>query len=490
LTVPATTAATTPKPKVRAMQYERRGSVLAIAPKAFFETFFMFEEPERENTEAGGACIVDIREPLEQYEHPYYDSFADILRRVDAACESPATAVILRFDSPGGEAAGCFEAAREVRAKCDAAGKELHAFIDGDCCSAAYAFASVCQSITVGETSLTGSIGVIIARDDYSAANVARGHRVAFIASGARKADGHPDNPITDAELASMQVIVDEMAGCFFEHVRQTRGLATQTIAQLEAKILPGNAAVAAGLADEVGSLSTVLAKVASGTKGQPMANAYEKAITALQEAAKGEDANAAAAKRMLAASESGGGNDENTPPPDPEEKPAKKDGDDDGPGAAGDPPSTDDDKKKDSPAAVAAMRAALAAQRDATAARMELKAMREDAERATLIASRPGMAPEMVALLKEAPIALVREHIGKMPEQPINPTLAEKPRQGATAGAHGLGLPPDEKRKLDIKMGLVPRTPGDESTETKLVLGGRSARLQAAADAAPAKTN
>jgi ClpP class serine protease len=479
------TAAVPPAPAARApkleRKYERRGTPLCIDPRAFFEPFFIVDEPTREVATVGDVAIIDIRDALEQHAHHYWDSYEDILARVRTACASPARALLFRFDSPGGEAAGCFEAAREARAICDAAGKELHAFAEGDCCSAAYAFASVCQTITVGETSLTGSIGVVLSRDDYSAMNAANGIRVAFIASGARKADGHPDNPLTDAELASMQLLINELASVFFAHVYSTRGLALQTIAQFEARIFTAQSAVAAGLADEVGSLSTVLARLASGSKGnEAMPNPYEKARSALEEAAKGEDANANAAKAALAAMDAASGG---TVPADGDE-PAKDPADDGTPkpkepGAADDaPPAKDPADDDDKKAAATAYRAAIAAQKDAAAARAEIKVMREDAERAKLVASRPGLAPEMLAILQKAPIELVRETIKDLPETPINPQLARAPLAGA-AGGHGTS-DTDAKRKLDERMGLVPRNPRGESTDTKLVLGGR--RVQAGA--------
>lgn len=462
-----TTAARAPKLE---RKYERRGSPLCIDPRAFFEPFFISDEPKREVVTMGNVAVVDIRDALEQHAHPYWDSYEDILARIAAACATPAHAVLLRFDSPGGEAAGCFEAAREARRMCDAAGKELHAFVEGDCCSAAYAFASGCQTITVGDTSLSGSIGVVLSRDDYSAMNAANGVRVAFIASGARKADGHPDNPLTDAELGSMQLLINELADVFFAHVYSTRGLAVQTIAQFEARIFTAQSAVAAGLADAVGSLSTVLARLASG-KGNDdtMPNPYEKARTALEEAAKGEDANANAAKAALAAMDaaSGAAPGDDAPPAEKtdEDKPAE-------PGTAAPVAPVKDPEQEEEKAAAGAYRAAIAAQREASAARAELKAMREDTERTKLLASRPGLAPEMLALLQKAPIELVRETIKELPESPINPQLARPPLAGAGGGVSGSD--PDAKRRLDERMGIVPRNPRNESTDTKLVLGGR----------------
>jgi ClpP class serine protease len=470
----------------RSERYARSNTVLAIHPKAFFE-LFLYGEAERENTVVGDACIVDVQGPLEQHAHPWFDSYAAITERVRAACATPCRAVVLRFDSPGGEAAGCFDCSRELRAICDAAGKQLHAYVEGDCCSAAYAMAASCQTITVGETSISGSIGVLLAREDYSAMNASNGIRVAFITSGERKADGHPDNPITDAELGSLKSLVDAMADVFFQHVAATRGLAAGAIEGLQAAMLHGAAAVSAGLADAVGTLTSVLALIAGDGTGGSMSTPYEKARAALEQAAQGDDANANAAKAALAAMDAASGGTGGDQADDPDKQQPTEPTE---PKTAGDPPAPADDDKKNDPAAMAASayREAIAARQEVAKYRAEIAKRDEAEERRTLIASRPNLDPSMAALLQKAPIALVRETIKAMPAEPINPALERAPLRGDGSGAPG-GLPPEEKRRLDERMGVVARAPADQSNERRLVLGaGRRAAATAPAD--PGKQN
>jgi len=478
---------------VRGHAYERRG-LLAIDPKAFLEVFFLDDSGQPENIEQGDAVIVDVRGPLEHREHFWCDSYPAILERVRAACATAARTIVMRFDSPGGDAAGCFEAADELRAIADAAGKELHALVEGDCCSAAYALASACDSITLTQSSLVGSIGVLSCRDDVSAMNAQRGLRVALITSGARKSDGHPDQPITDAELASTQGLVDSMAGVFFELVARHRpALTVEGVAKLQAKVFHGQQAVSVGLADEVGSLATVLARVAGGTNGATdmAGSAYEKARALLQEAAEGDDANAAAAKRALAALDEGGGGDGDGDKDKPaDDKPAddKAEGDDSDKQAAAEPPS-DDDKK----AAAAAYRAAIQAQNEVAKLRAELRQRNETDERSKLIASRPGMSPEMVALLQKAPIELVRETIAKQPANP-SPELERPPTQGDTQAAGIARLAAAEKEEMDIRMGLTTAkhvntdTPYRQSFAVNPRAVTSSPRTPAAAPATPNK--
>lgn len=468
---------------VRGHAYERRG-LLAIDPKAFWEVFFADDASGRENVEQGDCVIVDVRGPLEQHAHPWCDSYESILARVRAACGGSARAVVLRFDSPGGDAAGCFEAADELRELVAAAGKQLHAYVDGDCCSAAYALACAAQSITISQSALVGSIGVLSCRDDVSARNAANGLRVALIASGARKTDGHPDQPISDAELANTQQLVDSMASVFFDLVARSRPVLTvDAVARLEAKVFHGMQAVGVGLADAVGSLTTVLARVAGVATGDTKmaGSAYEKARALLQEAAEGDDANASAAKRALAALEPGEGDKKKEGEPDGDESAEGEPADPAAEGsepdkqAEGEPPASDD-KKAAKAAASSAYRAALKAQNEVTQLRAELRQRDERDERQKLIASRPGLAPEMVALLEKAPIELVRETIAAQPAGGARSnTLARAAVRGEDQGDERASrLPPAEKAALDTRMGLVTEKPGVEDSTFKLTLGVR----------------
>ena len=476
-----------------AQKFEGRGP-LAINPTALNETFIVDTAP-RENVEVDGCCIVDIRGPLQAHKHPMFDSYEAIYERVQAACKTGARAVILRFDSPGGDVTQCFDTALAVRACTDAAGKQLHAYAVGECASAAYAFASQCQSITISLSSIVGSVGILSTREDISVANAVRGIRVALVMSGARKGDGHPESPISEAELESAQAIVDSLASTFFDLVSQGRGVSPENIAALQARTFHGDAAVQAGLADAVGPLTTVLAMVASGGTGMAItakkpSMSYGELRDALAAAAEGDDPNAAACKAALAAmSPSEGEPDGDEPAKDPEKK-------DDAPppAAASASAPTDDEKKREEEAAAASALAASAAEGTSAAAAYkmamaaEAKATKlqallaqrdEEAERARLIDSRSDLSEDMQSLLRKAPIALVREHVASLPE--IKPTAgtiknplvarAGKAAQGKD-GAATSQLPPAEKAALDARMGLNQGEPGVVSTDYKLSLG------------------
>lgn len=469
-------------------RYERSG-YLALEPKAFLE-FFMVPET-RENEEIDGVAIVDICGPLDQHDDGWCDSYDAIRARVKLACESPARAVVLRIDSPGGDCAGCFDAGRALRAECERARKPLVAYID-KACSAGYALACAAQQVVLSDTALVGSIGVICTRDDMTALNASRGIRVALITSGARKADGHPDSPITDAELKETQRIVDSLAQRFFSHVGEMRAVTPGEVEALDARTYHGDAAIAARLADVIEPLDATIARLSRGEQLTtqeiaPMAASYEKVRDALAELAQGEDANAAAAKRALAELEKGHAEEGGDKPADDKPKPPDAEGGDKKPDAEGDdkkPEAEGDDKKPeaesddDKPQAKSPTLVSLAAEVHKLRAERAEEKLR--AERKQLLDGRPDLAPELRAVLERAPIETVRDTVKSLPRDPSKATSALASVTG-TRG-EGQGKKPEHAEvdmsdpdrpmtaaELDRRMGLEKREGKVVKTATRL---------------------
>lgn len=450
---------------VAPQEYKRTG-ILAVHPQAFLELFMVPES--RENEEREGVVIVDICGPLTQHDDGWCDSYEAIRGRVQEACASAATAIVLRIDSPGGDVSGCFDTARAIRAMCAAAGKPLYAHVDGRACSAGYAFASAANTICLGDTGIVGSIGVIAARADVSAMNAAQGIRIALVASGARKADGNPDQPLSDAELKAAQELVDSMANAFFELVADMRGIPAASVEALQAGVFHAGAAVKARLADAVQSFDEMLAAVASG-KGTVMSSPYEKAKAALEEAAAGDDANAAAAKRALAAM------DEPKTEPDGDEPKDDEKKDDEKAESDGDEPKDDDDGDKKPAAASASGKAAASAADIALQAltevnqlKAQLKSEKLKNERDALLATRPDLPAELLPVLRAADLATVRNYLKSMPKASAGKTIAKPAATATVAGTRGAGqggpdvTPPQAAiNELDRAMGLTANTLG-----------------------------
>jgi len=213
----------------------------------------------------GDVAVVDVSGPLAQRAWSCMgmfggDGYDSILQRVQAALDDRQTAaVVLRMDSPGGEVAGCFECVRALRVAGAAAGKPLVAAVDELCASAAYALACACDAIVAPDTGCVGSVGVILALTERSTQLATAGVTTNVITSGAAKADGHPALPMSPDARARLQAEVDHLAGVFHAEVAAARGMTAAAVRGLEAQCFYGAAAVAAGLADQVGNLNDAI---------------------------------------------------------------------------------------------------------------------------------------------------------------------------------------------------------------------------------------
>ncbi len=122
-------------------------------------------------------------------------------------------AVFLNIDSPGGTVAGTPELAAAV-ASLDAQ-KPVYAFSSGLMASAAYWIASQARAIYATPSAQVGSIGVVQAVVDRSAAINAAGIKVEVFSVGKYKAMGAPGTPLTDDQRELIQSNLAEIAGEF-----------------------------------------------------------------------------------------------------------------------------------------------------------------------------------------------------------------------------------------------------------------------------------
>lgn len=172
-----------------------------------------------------------------------------------AALETPEVkAIVFAIDSPGGEVNGLAEMADMIYAA--QLRKPTVAYIGGMGASAAYYFASAAQTVVVDRSALVGSIGTILTVDDPEADDSGE---ITFVASQSPK---KLMDPATADGADELQNLVDALAAVFIADVARYRGVSEATVlAQFgQGGILVGQAAVAAGLADRLGSYEGVVA--------------------------------------------------------------------------------------------------------------------------------------------------------------------------------------------------------------------------------------
>jgi len=461
-------------------QYHPRGPQ-AIEPHALFE--FFPSEPPTPNGARGIATTITIRGPLVQHGPSWGDSYESIRERIEAACGESPPVVLLRIDSPGGEVAGCFDTARAIRSACDHAGKRLVVHVEGQCCSAAYALACVADRITASRTASIGSIGVIAARLDATASDAQMGHRFALITSGSRKADGNPHSPLESGELLVHQNEVDALASEFFELVASSRGIQKADVQAFEAATFRGDAALTAGLVDELGSFDHLMASLdAEHTKNRENQMDEEKVLAllrAMTEDAQLSEPSRARARRALAAmaeadeeatAETTAESEDDDEGDDEDDASAKSDGDDE------DDQAEDEDEEA---TAVSTATAVELVQRSAALERrlIKLERQQEAQERKRLIKAHGGVPSGLAQLLNKKPLAEVKALLEQLPK-PRKPKLGDAAATTTVSATRGEGecdgpqLPPDQARAMRLAMGLERESFGVFEEGNTLFLG------------------
>jgi ClpP class serine protease len=164
-----------------------------------------------------------------------------------ALADSGVRGVMLDIDSPGGEVAGCFDLVDTIYAGRKI--KPIWAVLNESAYSAAYAIASATQRITVPRTGGTGSIGAVCLHTDLSKALEANGITVTVIRYGARKFEGNPVEPLSDAARARIQADIDATGELFVATVARNRAIAAGFVRDQQAACFYGELGVKAGLA-------------------------------------------------------------------------------------------------------------------------------------------------------------------------------------------------------------------------------------------------
>lgn len=238
--------------------------LLALHPDAIGVSYRARAAKDVAHVTTNGVAVLCVEGPLEHKGGGgwwcYWQTYEELARDFRSLLDDhEVRAVVLKFDSPGGDVSGLTETVRLMqRAKAES-GKRVIAYVDEDCYSAAYALAMVADEIYLPSAGGVGSIGVITAMVDVTAMDEKQGVRIEVIASGTKKADGHPHVPLTEGAIKRTRRRVDKLAAEFFELVADARGLSIDDIAAMEAGVFAGDDAVSAGLADGVMSLDECL---------------------------------------------------------------------------------------------------------------------------------------------------------------------------------------------------------------------------------------
>ncbi len=195
--------------------------------------------------------------------------YVTLARELRSVLDDPAvTAVVLHFNTPGGEVASCSELALQIRAGRDI--KPIHAYVGDMCCSAGYWLASQCTEIHVSATALTGNLGVRMTGVDASRRLKREGLEVVDIISSETPAKAH--DLTKDDGRARCLKIVNDLAAVLFADVAEGRGVDVDAVKEQYGRgaIFVGADAVTHGLADAVTTYEALLASLTAAERGEP----------------------------------------------------------------------------------------------------------------------------------------------------------------------------------------------------------------------------
>jgi protease-4 len=177
----------------------------------------------------------------------------DLLKLIDDVRKSPTVkGVILSIDSPGGTTAGgeaIFDAIRLLAAE-----KPVVAQVGTLAASAGYMIASASDHIVARQSSIIGSIGVLVQFPDLTGLMDKVGIGLEEIKSSPLKAEPSPFNPTTEEERAMLRAMVLDSYDWFVGLVDDRRPLSrAEVLALADGSVFTGRQALQRKLVDSLG---------------------------------------------------------------------------------------------------------------------------------------------------------------------------------------------------------------------------------------------
>lgn len=215
-----------------------------------------------------------------------FASYEVIGATLDAMHADPdVRAILLEWDSPGGEVAGNFELARRMLAARGGA-KPIWSIANEGAYSGAYSLATATDRIIVPQAGSVGSIGVVMVHVDQSKRDERMGVAYTFIYAGERKIDFNSHAPLGADARALATAEVARLYDMFVGHVAAARGLDAKRVRDTEAGIFSAGEAKALGLVDDVAGFDEALAELTdtvrrAGARSFPTSGGSAAATTA-----------------------------------------------------------------------------------------------------------------------------------------------------------------------------------------------------------------
>lgn len=190
------------------------------------------------------------------YDHQFFMSQLD-----DVLEDRNVQGVVLQVNSPGGgvvESADIYDGLRAIQEE-----REIPIYVSmgGMAASGGYYVSAPAEKIFVNRETITGSIGVIMESVNY--AKLAEKYGIDFntIKTGPYKDIMSGSREMTDEERDMLQEMIGDSYDRFVEIIADGRGMSDAEVRKVaDGRIMNGRQAIEAGLADEYGKVSDVIA--------------------------------------------------------------------------------------------------------------------------------------------------------------------------------------------------------------------------------------
>ena len=192
----------------------------------------------------GGTTVADIKEKLDR-----------------AAKDGSVRVVVVRINSPGGEATASDMIHQELRRFREESGKPVVAHFMGLAASGGYYVGVAADHIVASPTTVTGSVGVIMQFINIEGLYGKIGLRSEVIKSGDKKDIGSPQRAMTEQERKLLQAIGRSLHERFVAAVREGRpAMSDEDFAAIsDGRILTAQQAADLKMIDQIGYLPDAL---------------------------------------------------------------------------------------------------------------------------------------------------------------------------------------------------------------------------------------
>ena len=194
------------------------------------------------------------------------EGLADALQQ--AKGDGSVAAVLLEVNSPGGGVTASDEMHQSILDFREQTGKPVVVYMGDVAASGGYYISTAADRIVANETTLTGSLGVIMQLNNFTEIAERYGYKQVVIKSGKFKDMGSSFRDLTPEERQILQSIVDESYDEFVQVIVKGRGLPKERVREIaDGRVYSAEQAKELGLVDSFGELDEA-ARVAQELAG------------------------------------------------------------------------------------------------------------------------------------------------------------------------------------------------------------------------------